>query len=193
MRGDAAAADGGVAAAGRVGPAVLALLAFIEATIFPAPTEALLVALAIARPRPSWWLGALAAGASALGGLAGYWIGAAAFDGIGRPVLTSLGLIDHLAAAAVVYRENAFLALATSGYTPIPYLLYTMAAGAFDIPLATFVAGSIVGRGLKYLPILLLVRLIGPRVRPVLERHARVATALFVAVVLLWIVFQGTR
>lgn len=162
------------------GPAVLALLAVLEATVFPAPTEALLIALCLGRPRRSWWLGALAAAASAIGGLAGYVIGAGLFEPVGQPLLASLGLMRHLEAVAAVYRDHAFTALVTSGYTPIPYLLYTMAAGAFDVPVAMFTAGAIAGRALKYLPLVALAYVVGPRIRPVLDRYAPWVTAAFV-------------
>ena len=170
------------------GPAILVLLAIIEATVFPAPTEALLLALALGRPRWSWVFGALAAVASAAGGLAGYWIGAELFERFGQPLLSSLGLLRHLDTIGVVYRDNALLALATSGYTPIPYLMYTIAAGAFGIPLPLFVAGALAGRALKYLPLVLLVSVFGPRIRPLLDRHAPWVAAAAVALVLLWFI-----
>lgn len=170
------------------GPGILVLLALLEATLFPAPTEAMLVALALGHARRAWWLGALAVGASAAGGLGGYWIGAASFDSIGQPLLASFGLLEHLDTVAALYGDHTFVALATSGYTPIPYLLYTIAAGAFDSPLAPFVAGSIVGRSLKYLPILVLLYIFGPRIRQVLDRYASWAAGAFLALLVVWLV-----
>ena len=166
------------------GPAVLVLLAVLEATVFPAPTEAMLIALALGRPRRAWWLGALAAGGSVAGGLAGYWMGAVFFERFGQSLLASYGLLEHLDAVVSVYRENVFLALATSGYTPIPYLLFTMTGGAFEIPLLTFVTGSLVGRSLKYLPLVVLVYFFGPRVRRILDRYAASVAAVLVAVLI---------
>lgn len=167
------------------GPAVLVLLAVLEATVFPAPTEAML--LALGRPRRAWWLGALAAGGAVAGGLAGYWMGAVFFERFGQSLLASYGLLEHLDAVVSVYRENAFLALVTSGCTPIPYLLYTMTGGAFEIPLPTFVTGSLLGRSLKYLPLMVLVYFFGPRVRRILDRHATPVAAVLVAVLILWL------
>ena len=173
------------------GPALLVLLALLEATVFPAPTEALLIALALGRPRRAWWLGALAAVASVLGGLAGYWLGSVFFDRLGQPLLASYGLLEHLEVVTSVYRENAFLALATSGYTPIPYLLYTMIGGAAEVPLLTFVTGSLVGRSLKYLPLVVLVYFFGPGVRRILDRYAAGVAATIVALLILWLVFAA--
>jgi membrane protein YqaA with SNARE-associated domain len=169
---------------------VLVLLAVMEATVFPAPTEAFLVALALGRPKRAWWLGALAAGSSVSGGLIGYWLGTVSFDSFGRPLIESLGLLPQLDLVAGVYRDNAFIALATSGYTPVPYLLYTMAAGAFDVPLVPFVLGSLVGRSLKYLPLVVLVYVFGPRVRQILDRYAPWVAGGFVVLLLAWFAFM---
>jgi membrane protein YqaA with SNARE-associated domain len=163
------------------GPAVLVVFALLEATVFPAPTEALLIALALGRPRRAWRLAALATVASVLGGLTGYQVGRTLFGEVARPLLTSYGLLKQLDTVANVYRDNALLALVTSGYTPIPYMLYTMAAGAFGIPLLPFVVGSLVGRALKYVPIGALVYFLGPAVRPVLDRYGPWVVAAVVA------------
>lgn len=154
------------------GPLVLALMAILEACVFPAPTEAMFIALALGRPRRSWWFAGLASAASVAGGVTGYYLGAALFDEIARPVLSWYGLTDEIGAVARVYRENVFIALATSGYTPIPYMLYTITAGAFGIPLAPFVLGSVVGRGVKYLILGALTFYLGPPVRAFLDRHS---------------------
>lgn len=175
------------------GPLVLALLAVAEATAFPAPTEAFLVALALGRPRRAWWLGALAAGASVTGALIGYWTGAGFFESVGRPLLASWGLTERLDSIVSVYRANTFALLATSGYTPVPWMLYTIAGGAFDIPIGTFVAGALAGRTLKYLPLVGLTYFFGPRVRRILDRYAPWAAAGFVALLLLWLVLQAAR
>lgn len=166
------------------GVLVLVVLALLEATLFPAPTEAMLLALAIARPRAAWWLGLVAAVSSAAGGLVGYQMGFALYDEAARPLLEARGLLDQIDTLGRLYRENAFVALASSGYTPIPYMLYTMAAGALGVPLGTFVVGSLVGRALKYAPLALVAYVLGPSARQVVERYAG-WVALAVVVVLL--------
>ena len=163
------------------GVLVLVVFALLEATLFPAPTEAMLLALAIARPRRSWWLGAVAAVSSATGGLIGYQMGLALFEEVARPLLAARGLLDQVAALGRMYEESAMLALASSGYTPIPYMLYSMAAGAFEIPLPTFVAGSLLGRSLKYAPLAALAYFLGPAARGMVEKYAGWVTAAVVA------------
>lgn len=151
---------------------LLTMMAVLEATIFPAPTEALLVAMALARRDRAWTFGAIATLASVGGGLLGYEGGRLLGDAFASPTAASAGHPARLAGLAAAYRDNAFLALATSGYTPVPYLLYTAVAGAVGIPMPVFVVGSLVGRALKYLPIVGLVYLLGPPATRVLARHA---------------------
>lgn len=166
-------------------PALLCLLAILEASVFPAPTEALFVALALLRPERSWWLAGLTTLASAVGSLFGYLIGFSLWAPVGKPLLERLDLTASFDAVGSLYQENLLLALATSGYTPIPYLLYTIAGGAFRVPVLPFLAGALLGRGIKYLVIGALTFYLGPAVRTTLERHSRWAA---VAVVVLLLV-----
>ena len=148
------------------------MLTLLEATVFPAPTEAMLLALSISRPKRAWVFAGVAALGSVTGGVLGYQLGATLYDEFGARVVAGLGLTEQMPAVEGAYRENAWLALATSGYTPIPYMLYTMAAGAFALPLPSFILASLVGRSLKYLPIAILAWAFGPAVRGLLERYA---------------------
>ena len=159
----------------RSGAVVLVVLTLLEATIFPAPTEAMLLALCVSRPRRTPWFAALASVGSLAGGLIGYHLGASTFESIGTPTIHWLGAAESLPAVEAAYRSNAWVALLTSGYTPIPYMLYTMAAGAFSIPLDTFVLGSLGGRALKFIPLALLAWYIGPAVHRVAARFASAA------------------
>lgn len=153
------------------GPAALVAMAVAEAFLFPAPTEALFLALGLGRPRRAWGLAALATLGSLTGAAIGYVLGATLFEAAGRPLLAWSGLTGAFQTVGAIYRGNVYLALGTSGYTPIPYMLYTIAAGAFRVPLVPFVVGSLVGRGLKFLILAGLVFYLGPRVRAVLDRY----------------------
>jgi membrane protein YqaA with SNARE-associated domain len=172
------------------GPALLFVFAVMEGCLFPAPTEALYAALALARPRRAWTLAGIAAVGSVVGGAIGWMFGAALFERVGRPVLDSYGLLDRVDAVAALYRDNAALALVTSGYTPVPYVLYGIVAGSAGIPLGTFVLFSAIGRGVKYAILGLLASIAGPPIRGWLIRSrlriaAAVAAAMVVALYLL--------
>jgi len=154
-----------------LGLGILVALALLEATIFPGPTEAMLVALTLGRRERVVWFAGVATCASVVGGVAGYYLGSSVFVDFIQPLLESYGLMRYVDTVSRVYADNAMLALSTSGYTPIPYMLYTSLAGATSQSLATFVLGSFIGRALKYLPIAALAYLLGPRVHWVLRRY----------------------
>lgn len=147
------------------GPALLFAFAVVEGCLFPAPTEALYAALALARPRRAWALAAVAAAGSVVGGAIGWTFGAALFERVGRPVLASYGLLEWVDAVAALYRGNAALALVTSGYTPVPYVLYGIVAGSAGVPLGSFILFSALGRGIKYAILGVLASAFGPPVR----------------------------
>lgn len=161
-------------AAHPAGPALLFAFAVLEGCLFPAPTEALQAALAVARPRLGWQLAALATAGSVAGGLVSYAVGALFFERLGAPLLERHGLLGGVERMGGVLRENAALALVTSGYTPVPYLLYGMTAGAVGIPLGTFALFSVVGRGLKYAFVGALARWLGPPLRRLAAGSPRV-------------------
>jgi membrane protein YqaA with SNARE-associated domain len=168
---------------------MLFAFAVVEGCLFPAPTEALYAALALGRPRRAWALAALAAAGSVLGGVIAWRIGAASFDRVGRPLLERHGLMPRVDAVATLYRRNAGLALLTSGYTPVPYLLYGVVGGASGIPLGTFVFFSALGRGLKYAVLAGIARVAGPPLRRLLADHPRriaAAAAVLLALAVAW-------
>lgn len=177
------------------GPALLFVFAMVEGCLFPAPTEALYAALALARPRRAWVLAGVAAAGSVVGGTIGWTFGAALFERVGRPVLVSYGLLERVDAVAALYRENAALALVTSGYTPVPYVLYGIVAGSAGIPLGTFVLFSAIGRGIKYAILGLLASVAGPSIRRWLIRsRVRLAVAAAIGVgVALFLLVRAVR
>lgn len=172
------------------GAAVLVVLALLEATIFPGPTEAMLLALTLGRPRRAWWFAGIATAASVVGGVIGYQLGATLFQEFASPVLATYGFTSQMEVVQRVYRDNMMLALVTSGYTPVPYMLYTMMAGASALPIVPFVAGSLAGRALKYVPIAALAYVLGPTVHRVLRRYSGVAAAVVVLAILVRVLLR---
>jgi membrane protein YqaA with SNARE-associated domain len=163
-------------------PALLFAFAVVEGCLFPAPTEALYAALALAHPRRSWALAMVAAAGSVAGGVVAWTLGAWFYERLGERVLARYGLLDRVQTVSDLYRQNAALALVTSGYTPVPYVLYGIVAGASGIGLGTFAAFSAVGRGLKYAILAGVARLAGPTLRRWMER-SRAAVVLVLALI----------
>lgn len=159
----------------------LFLLAFAESSFFPVPPDVLLIALALGSPHRAMWFALVTTVGSVAGGLAGYAIGAALFDTVGRPILEFYGLMDRYADVQELFRRWDVWAIGIAGLTPIPYKVFTLAAGAFAISLPGFVAASIAGRGLRFFLVAALLRIWGEPAREFIDRHLGILTILFAA------------
>ena len=69
----------------------LAAVAFAESSFFPIPPDALLVPMALAKPRRAWRYAVVATIFSVLGGMLGYAIGALLYDTIGQWLVSLYG------------------------------------------------------------------------------------------------------
>ena len=124
-------------------------LSFAESSFFPIPPDVILAPMALAQPERAWRLALSTTIASVLGGLAGYAIGWVALDAI-EPLLVSLGYWDGYLRATDWFVAWGFLAVLAAGFSPIPYKVFTIAAGALHMLLPLFVLASFIGRGARF-------------------------------------------
>lgn len=146
----------------------LAVVSFTESSFFPVPPDVLLAPMTLARPQRWWRLAALTTVTSVLGGLLGYLIGYVALEAV-TPLLHRVGYWGHFETAHDWFERYGFWAIFAAGFTPIPYKVFTIAAGAAHMALLPFVVGSLVGRGVRYLLVAGLVRWGGAPI----EHHIR--------------------
>jgi len=83
------------------------------------------------------------------------------------------------------FDENAFWAYFSAALTPIPYKVFTIAGGLFDVSLPMLVLGSILGRGGRFMAIATLIRLFGDKVKPLIEKHFEWLTVALVVLLIL--------
>lgn len=154
--------------------ATLALFscAFVEASFFPLPPDVLLIALGVMRPRKAIFFSLLAVAGSTIGALVGYAIGRTFFDFIGSQLVDSLGVTAEFRAVLSQYQGNAWLVLLLAGFTFIPFMLFTIAAG-FNATVApgTLLVAVLCGRLLRFVPIGVLLRTFGPAVKLYFDRY----------------------
>lgn len=155
-------------------------LAFAESSFFPIPPDVLLMALCMGRPRRSFWFALVCTVGSVLGGIAGYFIGASLFEQIGRPILEWYGATAAFDRVGDLYRANLVVALGTAGFTPVPYKVFTIAGGAFAVPLLPFVLISVVSRGARFALVGTLIYFFGPPVKSFIDRYFNLLSILFV-------------
>ncbi|WP_306114521.1 MULTISPECIES: YqaA family protein [unclassified Roseovarius] len=159
---------------------VLALVAFVESSVFPIPPDVLMIPMILARPDRAWLVAAVAMIASVVGGLLGYAIGALAYDQIGQPILTALGKADAMGEFSVRFNDFGFWAVLTAGITPFPYKVITIMSGWTGMPLSTFIITSLLARGLRFFLVAGLLWKFGSPIRDFIEKRLGLMTILFV-------------
>lgn len=163
----------------------LFLIAVAEASFFPIPPDVLLIALGVSIPSRAFRYALVCSVGSVLGGCLGYLIGYELFEVMGRPIINFYGLWDEFNYVNTRFHENAFLALAVAGFTPIPYKLFTIAAGVCKINFLTLVLASALSRSARFFAEGALIYLFGERVRVFIERYFNILSVVFVVLLVL--------
>jgi membrane protein YqaA with SNARE-associated domain len=153
--------------------------AFVESSFFPIPPDALLVALAMGRPKRSFWYATLCSIGSVLGGVLGYLIGLKFWELTKDFFFTYLFSESSFENVSISYNRNAFLAVLGAGFTPIPYKVFTIAGGVCKINFLVFVVASLIGRSSRFFLVSLLVFIFGERAKRFIERYFNLATIIF--------------
>lgn len=176
----------------------LFLLAMAEASVFPVPPDVLLIAVVLARPARRYLTAFVCTAGSVIGGVLGYTIGLGLWSAVGGWMFRYMSPIgftpENFERVQRAYQDNAFLAVFTSGFTPIPYKVFTIAAGVFEIGLPVFFAASLLGRAGRFFLVAELVGRLGPRVLPFIEKYLGWLTLAFAALLILgfWVLkFAG--
>jgi membrane protein YqaA with SNARE-associated domain len=154
----------------RHAPFYLGGLSFAESSFFPIPPDVMLAPMVLAQPQRAAWLAGLTTVASVVGGLAGFAIGTWAIDAV-MPLLERFGYLDEFERASTWFLTWGFWAVLAAGFSPIPYKVFTISAGALAMNLPLFAVASLVGRGSRFYLVAMLVAWGGPRVEAQLKRY----------------------
>ncbi len=175
----------------KYGSVALFVLAVVESSFFFIPPDVLLIALCVGRPRRSFHFAAICTVGSVLGGIVGYLIGYQLFELIGRPILDLYGAQETFARVGELYRENLVASLGVAGFTPIPYKVFTIAAGAFKVAIVPFILISTVSRGARFFLVAGMIRIWGVKIRDFIDRYFNLLTiGLVVAVILGFVILK---
>ena len=158
---------------------VLALVAFAESSVFPIPPDVLILPMVLAAPSRAWIIALVAMVASVAGGLLGYAVGALMFEQLGRPILEILGKGDAVEAFNQRFNSLGFWAILGAGLTPFPYKVITIMSGWTGMHLGTFIATSVLARGLRFFLLAFLVQKFGTPIRTFIERRLGLLSILF--------------
>jgi membrane protein YqaA with SNARE-associated domain len=150
----------------------LFIVALVEASLIPVPPDLLLIPLALARPRRTFFITTVCIAGSVAGAMIGYVIGATLFESVGGKAIALLGVAPAFDHVLFLYRENALWTLLLAGFTSIPFSVFTIAAGFHHTlgPL-TLLTGASMGRVLRFYLLAAVLVVGGPSVRRVIENH----------------------
>ncbi len=148
----------------------LAALSFAESSFFPIPPDVMLAPMSLAKPQRAWHYATLTTTASVLGGVLGYGIGLLAFDAI-QPTLQTLGYWDEYELAKQWFTEWGFWVVLIAGFSPIPYKVFTITAGAVTLSFPLFVIASLIGRGARFFLVAGIIAWGGERMERALRSH----------------------
>ncbi len=148
----------------------LAALSFAESSFFPIPPDVMLAPMALSQPQKAWKLALLTTLASVLGGMLGYAIGYFMFDSI-SPWLQQSRYWEKYLLAENWFKEWGVWAIFIAGFSPIPYKVFTIAAGALQMLFPPFVLASMVGRGARFFTLALLIAAGGEKLESGLRKY----------------------
>lgn len=179
----------------RRAPWALGGLSFAEASFFPIPPDVMLIPMTMAKPKAWWKLALLATMASAIGGMFGYLIGWLAIDAL-TPYLLKWGYGHALEVARHAFDRWGFWAVLVAGFSPIPYKVFTITAGALTMNPALVFAASVLGRGGRFFLVAGLIAWAGPKIEPKLRKYIEwlgwITVAVLVGAIVVWQVSKAS-
>lgn len=157
----------------------LAAVAFFESFIFPIPPDFLLLPMCLGNPARTFRFAAICSLFSVLGACAGFLLGKFFWEMAGEWFLTFVFSEQTFNLVGDKFNRNAFEAVLLSAFTPIPFKIFTIAAGVFNVGFGAFVAGVIMGRSARFFLVAGLMWKFGRGIKPFIDRYFGVLTLVF--------------
>ncbi len=167
----------------RYGTPALFVLSFAESSFFPIPPDVLQIALSVSKPRRSFYYAAVSVVASVLGAVLGWYIGYGLWAGVGDFVMTHCGWLgftqENFDTVQGLYGRYGFMAITVAAFTPLPYKVFTIAAGVFEIGLPVLLLASVLGRSARFFAVAACIYVFGPSVKDLIDKYFELAMVLF--------------
>jgi len=145
-------------------------LSFTESSFFPIPPDVMLAPMVLADNKKAWRYATMTTVASVAGGVLGYLIGYWAFDAI-EPWVMDAGYGDKYQLAVDWFEQWGIWAILIAGFSPIPYKIFTIAAGAISMAFLPFVLASLAGRGARFFLVTALIVWGGERMEQTIRKY----------------------
>ena len=158
---------------------VLFLVAVAESSVFPIPPDIFLIALCVAVPLKAFRYALVCTAGSVIGGMIGYGLGFWFMDSVGQMVVELYHLSDKYDPVRDLFQKYDVWAVGTAGFTPIPYKLFTISAGLFQLDFLSFVLVSFVSRAARFFLVAALIWKFGAPVRHFIENYFNILIIVF--------------
>ena len=155
----------------RWGALALFILAFAESSFFPIPPDILLIALCLGKPKRSFRFATICTAGSVIGAIAGYAIGAGLWNVVDHWFIPSIFSQEAFDSVGNLYNEWNFWAVFAAGFTPIPYKIFTIAAGVFSINVPMFILASVIARGMRFTLFAWLIWKFGAPIKTFIDKY----------------------
>ena len=154
----------------------LAGISFAESSFFPIPPDAMLLPMCLSRPERAFRYAFICTVASVLGALLGYAIGYFLFETIGQPILNFYGLSEDFAGFSEQFNDQGWIIVLLAGFTPLPFKVITIAAGATMMPLYILIGAAIISRAARFFLVAALLWKFGEPVKRLIDKHFALVT-----------------
>lgn len=166
-------------AAHKAAEAWLAFISAIESIFFPIPPDVMLIPMVLARRERFLRIATICTAASVIGGAGGYLIGYGLFDLVGQPLFDLYGHAGALEQARGSFADYGWLIVLGGAFTPLPYKIVTVSAGAMELDFLIFMIASFFGRGARFFIVSTLLWRFGGPIRTLIEERFGLMTTLF--------------
>lgn len=163
----------------------LFILAFTESSFFPIPPDVLLIAMAVAKPTKAWRYAFICTVGSVLGGIFGWVIGYFFFSTVGQWIVNFFSFQEQFKLVEQYYQINAWWYILAAAFTPIPYKVFTIASGLFNVSLWTLVMASVIGRAGRFFLVSGLIYKFGSAIKNFIDKYFNLLTWLFLILLIL--------
>ncbi len=157
----------------------LSLISFAESSFFPIPPDILLIPMALASKAKALFYAFICTLFSVLGGILGYAIGYFFYNSVGIYIVELYHLENSFNIFEDYYKEFGILIVLGAGITPFPYKFITIASGVFGLNIFLFIIVSIIGRGLRFYLIAILLYFFGEKIKLIIDKYFNILTIVF--------------
>ncbi|MFT5520212.1 MAG: membrane protein YqaA with SNARE-associated domain [Enterobacterales bacterium] len=128
----------------------LVVMSFCESIFFPIPVDVMLAPMTLAKREKAWFYAAITSLASVTGGVLGYLLGYFAFESIVEPMIQAAGYTERYLEVIEWFKKYGFWVVFLAGFSPIPYKIFTVSAGALHMAILPFILASTIGRSARF-------------------------------------------